>query len=186
MSGRHGVYSAKGAGLLTSRLRSFLNPPRKVLNGYIHEGDTILDFGCGPGYFTLPMAEMAGPTGRIIAVDSQEEMLSIVRRRAEDAGLSARIRIHRSLPQSLAITDVPPVGFALAYHVMHETADPARILGEIAATLRPGGLFLLAEPMYVVNRAEFRTTAGLAKRAGLSEAGTPWILLSRTALLRKS
>ena len=186
MGSRHDVYSARGAGILTSRLRTFLNPPDRVLDGYIHTGDTVLDFGCGPGYFTLPMARMVRESGRVVAVDVQEEMLSILHRRAEEAGLARRIRIHRSLPDSLAINGSLEVAFALAYHVLHETGNQGQILGELAGILRRNGLLLIAEPRYVVNRAEFRATIEKAVGAGLSVTGSPGIFLSRTALLRRS
>jgi ubiquinone/menaquinone biosynthesis C-methylase UbiE len=145
-----------------------------------------MDFGCGPGYFALPMAQLAGESGKVIAVDIQEEMLSILRTRAEDAGLSNRIRIHRSRPDSLAIADPVPVAFALAYHVLHEAGNQERILGEIAGLLKKDGLLLIAEPRYVVNQSEFKVTVGNAVQAGLIEGGSPRIWLSRTALLRKS
>ncbi len=49
-------------------------------SGTIHkEGDDHPGGGCGPGFFTLDMADMAGETGRVIACDLQEGMLHKVR-----------------------------------------------------------------------------------------------------------
>ncbi len=49
-------------------------------------GQTILDMGCGNGFYSLPLAKMVGPTGRILAVDIQPEMLVMLRTRAEQEG----------------------------------------------------------------------------------------------------
>ena len=40
-------------------------------------GMKIMDIGCGPGFFTLPMAELTGKDGLVIAVDIQDEMLKM-------------------------------------------------------------------------------------------------------------
>ncbi len=42
-------------------------------------GERVADVGCGPGYFTLPLAEAVGPTGKVWAVDVQAEMLDRLR-----------------------------------------------------------------------------------------------------------
>ena len=55
-----------------------------------------MDLGCGPGVFTLPMAEITGSSGKVIAVDVQEKMLEKVKKKAISAGLCERIIFHRS------------------------------------------------------------------------------------------
>ena len=65
-----------------SPVRRLIENPEQLLGPYIREGMTILEPGPGMGFFTLPMAEMAGPKGRIVAVDIQDKMLGGLRRRA--------------------------------------------------------------------------------------------------------
>jgi 2-polyprenyl-3-methyl-5-hydroxy-6-metoxy-1,4-benzoquinol methylase len=76
-------------------LRRLLHDPRRILAGLIAPGATAIDFGCGPGFFTLPMADMVGPDGLVVAVDLQGAILDRVRLRAERAGLASRIRLQR-------------------------------------------------------------------------------------------
>ena len=45
----------------------------------VSSGDTVIDLGCGGGFFTAALAKMVGENGRVIAMDLQEEMLSITR-----------------------------------------------------------------------------------------------------------
>lgn len=44
---------------------------------------TAMDIGCGPGFFTLAMARMAGPEGKVIAIDMQQEMLDLVKKKSD-------------------------------------------------------------------------------------------------------
>jgi ubiquinone/menaquinone biosynthesis C-methylase UbiE len=185
MGRKHTIYRAARAGHLKGILRRLINPPGRILRGYIHPGDTVLDLGCGPGYFTLPMARVAGGTGTVIAVDVQEEMLEQARHAAEREGLLPRIRFHRASGNSLNLEMGPVLSFALAFHVMHETEDIAAILTELHRVLRPAGLLLIAEPMGVVGAREFRDTIATAERAGFRKVSRPFILLSRAVLLEK-
>ncbi len=67
----HEVFPASRAGLLDSRLRRFIYRPDRLAGHYVKPGDVVLDFGCGPGFFTREFAKRAGDTGRVIAVDLQ-------------------------------------------------------------------------------------------------------------------
>jgi ubiquinone/menaquinone biosynthesis C-methylase UbiE len=181
----HTPFPVAHAGHLDRRLRHLIQNPGRILGPHIQRGDTVLDLGCGPGFFTIPMARMVGETGRVIAVDVQEEMLLLVREAAEREGLAPRIRFHRSGGSSIGL-DMPPVlSFALAFYVIHETGDRDGILSDLHRLLRPGGSLLIAEPFMVVGRKEFRETINAATRAGFTEIAHPFILLARSALLEK-
>lgn len=67
------------AGTLDNSIRKWLQNPQKILSPYIKEGMTVLDLGCGPGFFSVPMAKMVGKSGRVIACDLQEGMLRKVK-----------------------------------------------------------------------------------------------------------
>ena len=186
MDWRHKVCPSSCAGFLTNPLRWLIHSPGKVLDGYIRPGDTVLDFGCGPGYFTIPMARMVGDTGTVWAVDIQDEMLELTRRTAEHEGLLSRIRLHRSSSGSLDLDMSPVVSFALAFHVLHETTDQVSILKDLNRVLRPSGLLLIAEPVGIVGSREFHATVETAIGAGFTEKERPFILLSRSVLLEKA
>jgi ubiquinone/menaquinone biosynthesis C-methylase UbiE len=185
MDWRHRVCPSSGARFLTNPLRRLIHSPERILDGHIHSGDTVLDFGCGPGFFTIPMARMVGDAGTVWAVDIQNEMLGFARETAERNGFLSRIRFHRSSGGSLDLDLPPVVSFVLAFHVMHETTDQGAIFADLHRVLRIGGLLLLAEPMGVVGVREFRETLRIAERAGFAEIARPFILLSRSVLLEK-
>ena len=73
--------------VLICPLRKLWLNPRKLLIPYVRPGMTVLDVGCAMGFFSLPMAEMVRPEGRVVCVDLQEKMVRKLKRRAEKQGL---------------------------------------------------------------------------------------------------
>jgi SAM-dependent methyltransferase len=147
---------------------------------------TVLEPGPGMGFFTLQLARLVGPSGRVIAVDLQPRMLSAVQRRARRSGLLERIVARRADPDGLAIADLAGmVDFALAFAMVHEVRDTARFFAEVAAALKPGARLLLSEPVGHVNESRFAATLAAAHQAGLRVESRPSIRLSRSALLVK-
>jgi ubiquinone/menaquinone biosynthesis C-methylase UbiE len=178
------VCPAEHSGWLSTSLRKLVNNPWRILRGLVSEGDTAVDLGCGPGFFTLPLAQMVGETGRVIAVDVQEEMLAKLNARAERAHLASRIQLHHSGADSLGVAG--PADFALAFYMVHEVPDRERFFRETAGILRDGGRLLLVEPMGHVSKAQFRRTVEAAKEAGLTPIAEPRIAFSRATLFERS
>ncbi len=180
------VCSADHAGWLSTPARRLVTDPRRVLRGLVGPGDVVMDVGCGPGFFTLPLAEAVGDGGSVIAVDLQPAMLEKVGRRAGKSGLSSRIRLHRCAPDSLRLEEVEGVGrldFALAFWMIHEVPSRARLLAEAHDALRPGGRLLAVEPKGHVGSADWAATLEDAATAGFVVAARPRVAFSRAALL---
>ena len=182
-SHHHGdVCPASAAGMLDHPLRRLFQNPRTLLAGLVKPGMTVLDLGCGPGYFSLAMARMVGENGRVLAVDVQPEMLAILRAKAERQGLLPRLVLQPCEPGRIGLDQ--PIDFALAFYMLHETPDSAAFAREIFAALKPGGRFLVVEPSFV-SADDFRETLNRVRSAGFAEEKGPWILLGRTRLFHK-
>ena len=177
------VCSADHAGWLVTPLRRLLHDPRRILAGLIAPGLAAIDFGCGPGFFTLPMAEMVGTQGLVVAVDLQDAMLDRVRQRAERAGLASRIRLRRCRADTVG--ELPAADFALAFFMVHEVPDVERFLGEVAGALKAGGRFLLVEPRGHVPAAAFAATVAVAVASGLRPLATPRVRGARATLFER-
>jgi ubiquinone/menaquinone biosynthesis C-methylase UbiE len=163
-----------------------MQSPETLLAPYIRKGMTVLEPGPGMGFFTLPLAAMAGPTGRIVAVDVQAKMLDGLRRRALKAGLLPRIETRLAQPDSMQLDDLKgAVDFVLAFAMVHEMPSVEMFFDEAAATLKPGGLLLLAEPSGHVKPEAFVLELKAARKAGLEMVECPSIRNSRAAVLRK-
>lgn len=75
--------------------KSFLKPEQVIEEVGIQAGDVVLDYGCGSGFWTVPIAKKVGRNGLVVATDQSAEKLSLVRRNCERSGLT-NIKILRS------------------------------------------------------------------------------------------
>lgn len=185
MTAGHSVCPASHAGMLDHPVRRLIQSPKRIVGDYIRPGDRVLDIGCGPGYFSRPMARMVGESGSVVAADLQEEMLEMLKDRAEKEGLKSRIHIHRTRSSTLELGGLGPFDFILAFYVVHEVPDIDRFFDEVYSALRPGGRILVVEPSHHVGKEEFVETLAKAGSAGFSVEKGPWVMFSRTALLKK-
>lgn len=170
---------------LASPLRRLSQDPVAVLSPYVREGMTVLEPGPGMGFFTVELARMVGPSGRVVVVDIQPKMLASLRRRLAKRGLLDRVEVRLVKPESLGVADLAgAVDFVLAFAMVHEIPDPAGFFREAAATLRPGGRLLLAEPLGHVKMPDFEKELQDAAAAGLTIADRPQVRRSHAALLQ--
>jgi ubiquinone/menaquinone biosynthesis C-methylase UbiE len=138
------VMSAAGADWLTREDREKYEQPDKVLNALnLREGMTVADIGAGVGYFSLRLARRVRSSGRVLAVDVQPEMLSLLKKSAEkeellniDLILGAPTDPH--LPES-------SVDLALLVDVYHEFQYPEEMITGIRRSLKPDGRLVLVE-----------------------------------------
>jgi ubiquinone/menaquinone biosynthesis C-methylase UbiE len=169
---------------INTPLRRLVHDPQKIVGPYVQPDMTVLDVGCGVGWFSIPMASMVGGRGKVLAVDLQPQMLDMLRRRAEKAGVADRIQLHQCEKDRLAI-DLD-VDFALVFAMLHEVPDQARLLGEIHACLKPGGKLLLAEPPIHVTAKTFAKEVAVAQEVGFHLAERPRLRWSHAALFLKA
>ena len=81
--------------MLDNWVRKLFQNPSKILRDHVNPGDTAVDIGCGPGFFTIDLAKLVGESGQVIAVDLQEKMLARVSKKAARRGVAGRIGCHR-------------------------------------------------------------------------------------------
>jgi len=171
---------------LISPLRRWQYDPAKVVGPYVREGMTILEPGPGMGFFTLELARLVGPSGRVVAVDVQPKMLDRLKRRAAKAGFIERLDARLAGRDSMGVKDLNgKVDFALAFAVVHEIRAAERLFMEVSETLKPGALLLFAEPRGHVKAELFKHELEAATQAGLEIVGHPSVRRSQTALLKK-
>ena len=154
---------------LLNPLRKLAENPDKILAPFVRPGMTVLEPGCAMGFFTLPLARMVGPQGRVVAVDIQTSMLDRLRRRAARAGLADRVDCRLAGEDGLGTDDLQgQVDFAAAIHVVHEASDQVRFLNEVHRALRPGVRLLVIEPKGHVETSAFAASRDAAEQAGFS------------------
>ncbi len=126
-----------------STIESFAGTGNPFLLGKLHEGETVLDIGCGAGFDTLQAAQQVGPTGRVIALDMTEAMLEKTRLGAEALGLKnvdAKLGYAEELPADDGSVDV-----VISNGVINLTPDKMAVMQEVYRVLKPGGRFQIAD-----------------------------------------
>ncbi len=167
----HRVCPHKFAFMLDNWIRRLFQNPVKILNDYIQPGDTVMDIGCGPGFFTIDMARMVGPAGRVIAVDLQPEMLAHTLKKAARKGVAGRVVAHQCKADAIGFNQ--PVDFILAYYMVHETPDASAFFKEARTLLREDGQMLVVEPRMHVSRRAFDDMLATAELVGLKTIDIP-------------
>ena len=171
------------AGTLDNKIRRWLQNPKKLLRPYIEEGMTVLDLGCGPGFFSVDMAHMVGKSGRVIAVDLQEGMLKKLRDKIKGTELENRITLHKCEENNIGISE--NIDFVLAFYIVHEVINKDKLFTEIETILKPYGQLLIVEPPFHVSKTAFEETIRKANAAGFTEVERPKVLFNKAVVLKK-
>ena len=171
---------------LINPFRKLLENPDKMLGPFVEDGMIVLEPGCGMGFFTLPLARMVGPSGKVVVVDVQAKMLSVLEKRAKKAGLLDRIELRQVEADGLGLEDLSgAVDFATAIHMVHEVPDQVSFFTDVRQALRPGGKLLVVEPKGHVSRDRFEKTIATAEKVGFEPDAAPDSMDRRRALLTK-
>ncbi len=182
--GNKRVCPIERAGSLDNRFRRWLQNPQKIVGPYIEEGMTVLDLGCGPGFFSIDMAQMVGKSGRVIAVDLQEGMLQKLRDKIQGTEHEERITLHKCEENKIGVSE--EIDFVLAFYMVHEVPNQEELFNEIGVILKPKGQVLVVEAPFHVSKSAFEETISQARNVGLTLVERPKVLLSKTAVLKKS
>ena len=169
------------AGSLDNPIRKLIHKPHRILEAYISKGMTVLDLGCGPGFFTIEMAKLVGETGRVIAADLQQGMLDKVAGKIRGTDLEQRIELHKCQDDMIGISK--KVDFVLAFWMVHEVSDQHKLFEELKSVMNPDGRIWIIEPRIHVTEKSFKMMISRLESTGLEIIERPGIWLSRSVLL---
>ncbi|HUX54896.1 MAG TPA: class I SAM-dependent methyltransferase [Williamwhitmania sp.] len=175
------VCPVERAGGLDNSVRRWLQNPQKILASYVSDGMTVLDMGCGPGFFSLEMAKMVGESGEVIAVDLQEGMLNKVRHKIAGTQLEKRVALHQCHRDSIGVTNL--VDFVLAFYMVHEVPNSDGLFRELRSILKPNGKMLIVEPKFHVSPEAFEVMVSRLESIGLVVLERPRVFFSRSVVL---
>jgi ubiquinone/menaquinone biosynthesis C-methylase UbiE len=114
-----------------------------LARAHIGAGMYVVDAGCGAGDVSIVVAELVGPTGRVLGIDRSEAAIATAWRRIVDRGFDGRVSF---LERGIEASDLPrPVDAIVGRFVLMHQADPAAALRALARHVRPGGIVAFLE-----------------------------------------
>ncbi len=139
----HKFDPARMGSLTSERRQQAVKPLELLQRAGVQAGDTILDWGCGAGFFALPAARLVSESGRVTAVDVQPEMVEATQQAAAKAGL-ANMRVMAAGEYELP-AGLPAFDWVILAYILHEVHDPRRLIELAQGALKPGGRLLIVE-----------------------------------------
>jgi len=128
---------------LTYKFRDFLQPRINILKEVgIQPGFRMLDYGCGPGSYIIPLAKLVGVSGKIYALDMNPLAIQAVQRLASKKGLMNVQTILSGCQTELTSGSVDVV---LLYDILHDLDEPDTVLAELRRILKPKGILSVTD-----------------------------------------
>lgn len=147
----------------------FRNDSARVILSHldVQPGMRALDYGCGPGRLSLPLARLLAPNSQVTVVDLQPEMLARVRAKAEAEQLDNLTYVQAD-PQGALLPDAA-FDRAIMVTVLGEIPEQQRALREVYTALKPGGVLSITEVIADPHFQSREKILQLACAAGFTE-----------------
>ncbi len=134
------------------KIRDVFYPPKYILKDVgIRPGDCVLDFGCGPGSYSIAIAELLAGTGKVFALDMHPLAIKKVNQTAQKKKLANIKTILSDCATGLPSNSVDIV---LLYYIFNDLKQPEKVLHELYRVLKPQGILSFSE--YNVKKISFR------------------------------
>lgn len=125
------------------RFRDLLLPPKKKLNEVgIRPGYHLLDYGCGPGSYSIAAAELVGDSGKVYALDINPLGIQRVQNIASKKGFRNIETICSDCATGLEDGTIDVV---LLYDTFHGLSDPDGVLKELHRVMKPSSILAFSD-----------------------------------------
>jgi len=129
--------SFKGMSALFALRDKFSNPMKKIAKAKVKKGDYVLDYGCGPGSFSLSAAKVVGDSGKVYATDIQPLSAEKIQKKALREGINNIETITTDGSTGLKDNSIDVI---LCFDMFHMLNDPQKVLIEFYRVLKPNAI----------------------------------------------
>lgn len=126
--------------LISEERKKELDPLKYLKEKGLEKGMAFADIGCGPGFFVFPASEIVGSSGKVYALDTQQEMLNELKKRRPAENVIVLKSDETNLP-----VEGKAVDMALMVFVLHEVHHPVDFLKEVKRILKPNGRLIVID-----------------------------------------
>ena len=125
------------------KVRDYFHPRREIINEVgLKAGCQVLDYGCGPGGYVIPVSEAIRPSGKLYALDVLPIAIEMVQKIVAKNGLKNVQTILANCDTGLADSELDVV---LLYDVFHDLEDQNAVLRELYRMLKPMGVLSFSD-----------------------------------------
>jgi ubiquinone/menaquinone biosynthesis C-methylase UbiE len=125
------------------KIRDVFYPPKYILKDVeIKPGASVLDFGCGPGSYSIATAEILAGTGKVFALDRHPVAIKKVNQTAQKKKLT---NIRTILSDCDTGLESDSVDVVLLYYIFNDLDQPEKVLAELYRVLKPQGILSFSE-----------------------------------------
>ena len=131
-------------------------PPKKIEKTSITKGSIVLDYGCGPGSYTIAAAKVVGNTGKIFAADIHPLAIEEVERRAREEEIKNIKTILTDRDTNLEDNSIDNI---LLLDIYHDLSNPLSILKELHRVLKKDGFLSVDNHHFNENKIRDKITS---------------------------
>ena len=131
--------------LIIHKIARLFEPPKTIIETYVKKGQVVADLGCGPGYYSLHIAKILGPEGKVYSVDSDERCIKALEKKVRKQGYT-NIEAHATCASDLSFIEDARIDFIFSNGLLCSIA-PQQLdvaVSEIKRILKPDGLAFLS------------------------------------------
>ncbi|EKD58860.1 MAG: methyltransferase type 11 [uncultured bacterium] len=129
-----------------SQVGKFLDPTKIIAQLDVQEGSVVADFGCGPGYFSLPFASAVGQAGKIYSLDVLPQALETVVGKCKNSGIinieTKRVNLEKENGSKM---ENESLDWVIMKDILFQNQRKDVIIAEAYRVLKPGGMVIVVE-----------------------------------------
>ncbi len=126
-------------------MQKFIDPASIIAQAQLQTGQTVVDLGCGGGFYTIPAAKAVGHVGKIYAIDILESKLAVTQSSARQAGLKNIYVVKGDVDKPMIELEEASADLVIAASIIHQVYSKESLIKNMYRLLKTGGKALAVD-----------------------------------------